>query len=250
MSASLPPVRKLSGSWTRPSAPKRLNRPSWIGTPRGVFDAAMAQIDAEEAAKASASPLRPSMSPPALIPSVPPNVLSSSRPPAASSASSAAMTLAHAHGAPSPMIASAREIELEGEVVALRSELAKLEATLMSVRATVIEESEPEVVRLALAVAKRLVGREVSADPTILHRWIEEGARALPNKAEITIGASPDIAEQLSDPSVIHHEVTTDGALPPGTCELREGQAMVSVGLDAKMAAMSDALGVDDDQPS
>ena len=93
------------------------------------------------------------------------------------------------------MISSAREVELEGEVAALRGELTKLASMLDSVRATVIEESEPEIVRLALAVAKRLVGREVTADPTILHRWIEEGAKSLPNRAEITIAASPDIAD-------------------------------------------------------
>jgi hypothetical protein len=235
VSASLPPVRKLSGSWTRPSAPKRVNRPSWIGTlHRGAFDAALA-----EEASSSAAPMRLSKSAPK-IPSVPPNMLSS-KPPA--SASSAAL-LAHAQGAPSPMIASAREVELEGEVAALHGEIAKLESMLMSVKAAVIEESEPEIVRLALAVAKRIVGREVTADPKVLHRWIEEGTKALPNRGEIAIVASPDVADELGNDAA--HEIITDAMLPHGTCELREGEAMVSVGLDAKMAAMSDALGVDE----
>jgi hypothetical protein len=211
--------------------------------PRAAFDAVAAQVDAEEAAKQAAfnsGSARLSMSAPRL-PSVPPNILSSKPP---GSASSAAL-LAHAHGSPSPMIASAREVELEGEVGMLRGEIAKLESMLMSVKATVIEESEPEIVRLALAVAKRLVGREVTADKAILHRWIEEGTKALPNRGETTITASPDVADQLGDDSA-PHEIETDASLPHGTCELREGEAMVSVGLDAKMAAMTDALGIDD----
>jgi len=232
-------VRKLSGSWTRPNAPKKVNRPSWIGTPRAAFEGVAAQIDAEEVARAvrnSSPPSRPSSG--------------SMKPPSAgrrTASGSAFVALGRSVAPPGgPMISSAREVELEGETLALRAEVAKLNAQLSSVKSVVIEESEPEIVRLPLAIAARIVGREVNADPAMIHGWIEEGARILPNRGEVSVIVSPDVSALLGSTEDLNgRPIVVDGSLPPGSCELREGSASVNVGADARLAAMADALGAD-----
>jgi hypothetical protein len=145
------------------------------------------------------------------------------------------------------LIQTARDAELEAALGQLRGEVARLAAALATVRAHVVEESEPEVVGLVLNVAERVVGRELALDPELLVSWVEEGLAALPRKEEITVAVAPDVAariererESLGSPRVV-----VDPALAVGTCELREGATTIEVGAAARMAAISDALGVD-----
>lgn len=241
-------IRRLSGSWTRPNAPKRINRPSWIGVPRSAFEAVAAQLDAEDAMpEEPITQIRPSLAaqlsrasvgPPPMDRSLVEDPLGFPNPPAN------LVSIARASIAPS--IASTREIELENEILSLRGEIAKLALALSSVRSSVVEEAEPEIVRLALAVASRIVGREVAADPTVLAQWVEEGARVLPNRSEMTVAVAPDIADLLGETErLAGRPLLVDPNLTPGACEVREGVSVAEVGADARLAAMADALGVD-----
>ncbi|MBX3209356.1 MAG: hypothetical protein KF764_30265 [Labilithrix sp.] len=221
-------ARRLSPApWTRPGEPRVSGRPSWIGMPRVT---------------------PPSPAPPApRAPSTPPPSEGVRRPSQSIVAPSIA-PLSRPSGAPSPIIQSGRELELESEVLALREEIARLAVDLASVRARVLEESEPEVVRLAVTVAARVVGRELATDPALLAVWIREGLAALPGK-EAIVAVAPDVAaavlpEVLADASGAA-KVVVDGALRPGSCELREGATVVPVSARERIAAISDALGID-----
>jgi flagellar assembly protein FliH len=150
------------------------------------------------------------------------------------------------------IIQSARELELEGEARALREELARLALLLSSVRARVLEENEPDVVRLAVAVASRVVGRELAADPTLMVGWIRDGLEALSGRDEVVVAVAPDIGEAIPLEAVSSTTATTrivvDAALRPGTCELREGGTLVPIGASDRMAAVADTLGVDEER--
>src|SRR5690349_3320037 len=67
-----------------------------------------------------------------------------------------------------PPLHAAREVELEAEVFALRSEIAGLLEELASARERFLESCEPEIVRLAVAVAEKVVARELSLDPAMV----------------------------------------------------------------------------------
>jgi hypothetical protein len=135
---------------------------------------------------------------------------------------------------PPAQIQTTREVELESEVVALHNELSRVTAESETMKARVIEESEPEILSLALAIAKRVIARELATDPTLIRSWIAEARGVLPN-AQVFVAA--DVALADGD--------TIDPSLPPGSAELRDGASAVAVGADARTAAIADALGVD-----
>ncbi|MBX3228839.1 MAG: hypothetical protein KIT84_42090 [Labilithrix sp.] len=186
--------------WMSPGAP-RMAKPSWLRM-RALADA-VTEVE-------SSPPSRPA-SPPSsvqLIASVPPpRSMRPSVPPPPSSRRG------------SPHIQTTRELELEREVAALQSELARVVAESASTRARVIEESEPAIVKLALAIARRVVGREVESDPALMQAWIDEALAMLP-------GGEVALAE--------------DGA----SAIVRAGDSTVEVGAEPRMAAIADALGV------
>ena len=223
--------RIMPAPWTRPGAPRVSGRPSWIGLPRVT--------PVEPAPPSARAPSnRPSAEPPASKPRPP------SMPPAV-------VPLARVSSPPSsPIIQSSREIELEADVAALREEVARLGVELASARARILEECEPEIVRLAMTVATRVVGRELEADPSLVLGWVQEGLAVLPGKDAPVLAVAPDIASAISleDQAAIR-SVVVDASLRPGTCELREGSSVVEIGADERLAAFSDALGIEKERP-
>ncbi len=223
MSSRITPV-----SWGQPGVPRSVTRPSWIGAP-SVATPAPKVLSIPPAFAIEPAPLRSSP---------PPSIAPASRP----------LGTARASGSVH-LIQTTREVELEGELAALRGEVARLAEALASARTRVLEESEPELVRLAVAVAARVVGHELSTDPTTLIAWMKEGLTALPRKGDVTVAIAPDIAAMLSsgDAAVAigAQKLVVDASLRAGSCELREGSSIVEVGADARVAAITDALGVD-----
>lgn len=221
-------ARRISPApWARPGAPRVSGRPSWIGMPRVTPGSVAPPPHAPSMPPPSEGPRRPSQS--MIAPSIVP--------------------LARASAPPSsPIIQSARELELEREVLALREEVARLAVELASVRARVLEESEPEVVRLAVTVAARVVGRELATEPSLVTGWIQDGLAALPGK-EALVAVAPDVAAAVAPDALAAAasgaRVVVDAGLRPGTCELREGATVVPIGAGERIAAISDALGVD-----
>lgn len=181
MSATRPP-------WMTPGAP-RVTKPSWLRlTPY-------------------AEPEPPPSPPVQLLPSIPPpRSMRPSVPPPSSRRKP-------------PQIQTTRELELESEVALLHNELQRVTSEAESMRARVMEESEPAIVALAVAIAKRVVGREVDADPALLKAWIDEALGMLPD-AEVALSADGRAAVVTS------------------------GDSTVEVGAEARMAAIADALGV------
>lgn len=192
-------------NWMTPGAP-RAQKPSWL--------------------KLAAVAPEPPPPPIEVIPSVPPprSMRQPSIPPPPSS---------RRH--PPAQIQTTRELELESEVVQLQSELQRVIAESENLKARVMEESEPAIVALALAIAKRVVGREVAADPSLVHGWVREAQGLMPNG---TLHVASDIE---MDGAV------TDPSLAPGTAEMRDGASAIAIGADARMDAMADALGVDNE---
>jgi flagellar assembly protein FliH len=153
---------------------------------------------------------------------------------------------------PVPVIDPARELELEAELQVLRQQVGHLVTELASARARILEDAEPEVVRLALSVAGRVIGREVAIDPPVVLGWVREGLSALPGRDAPALVVAPDIADaiplELLSEEVAGGKVTVDATLRPGCCELREGATIVPIGAAERLAAISDALGVDKDR--
>lgn len=222
-------------NWAFPSAPKRINKPSWMGIPAATLDD---QPVSSVSAPSSVRPPHESVTQQQQhrTPTLPP-------PPSSRSFAQALASVIP------PAISTMREVELESEVTVLKGQIAQLAKQLAGARAQAFADSELEILKLAVAIATRIVGLEVDADPSMILPWIREGIAMLPGD-DVTVAVASDVAEHLT-PEALASELpkakrcVVDGSLPPGAVEVREGNGTIEVGADARIAAMSDALGLD-----
>jgi flagellar assembly protein FliH len=136
---------------------------------------------------------------------------------------------------------------LREENAALAAHATSLAQSLATTHARVLEASEPELVRLALAIAQRVVGRELSVDPTIVTGWAREALACLATRDEGAVSVSPDVRERVSDDDWMRalggsHAVNVDASLPPGSCVVGVGASTADASLATRFAAMRDAL--------
>ncbi len=118
-------------------------------------------------------------------------------------------------------------------------------------RRRVFEASERQLVQLAVVVAEKVVGRELEADQELFAQWAREGVSALLAEDSLTVTVSPDVAAVLQDvdawPSTGSVSVVVDEGLEPGSCEVRGEVGKVDASVRARVAAMCETLGVDEE---
>jgi hypothetical protein len=136
---------------------------------------------------------------------------------------------------------------LREENAALAARLDEATRALESLRAQALRDGESELVRLALAVAERVVGRELTTDPALVAGWAREALEALLTREGLVVTVSPDVAAAVAPAAweralAAPYTLVVDAALPPHACSARAGAATVDAGLGARLAAMRDAL--------
>lgn len=150
---------------------------------------------------------------------------------------------------------SSVDLGLAAEIASLREENASLHehvaagaARMARLRREVLESSEPELVRLAVAVAERVVGRELALDPALVVSWARDAIQALAAKDEVVIAIARDVAQGVPAEawSAIDtkHKVHADPTLAPGTVEVRAAEGAIAAGGEARLEAVAHALGV------
>jgi flagellar biosynthesis/type III secretory pathway protein FliH len=158
---------------------------------------------------------------------------------------------------PDPLVeelrhARAATARIEGEIAALRDELAAacraLEASREEARAVGAKlaaghaDVARTVVELAVAIARRAVGRELDADASLVARWAREAIAESELGHDVTIVSSPDLAaapwEELAE------RVVVDPSLGSGSCELRTATNVVGIGPRDRVDAIFDHLKV------
>jgi hypothetical protein len=137
--------------------------------------------------------------------------------------------------------------DLRAENADLKRTVEALTRELSRVRKDAIESSEAELVRLACAVAERIVGEELSTDPGHIVAWAREGIDALDAKENVVVALAADLARALPNEewSSLGANVTVeiDASLSPSSCEVRSRTGLVKVSAAARMAQMRSELG-------
>lgn len=125
---------------------------------------------------------------------------------------------------------------------------------LTQVRAQMIYQTERQMVQLALAVARRVVQREVSLDPDLLIAMARVALERLGETAQVKVRLHPDDYEaagaarvaQLAGSNVM---ILADAHLTPGGCRIESDMGIMDVGVEAQLHEIARALlGGDDDQ--
>ena len=145
-------------------------------------------------------------------------------------------------------------VEDSPELEALRQQNAQLEQTLAEaigescrMRKKVLEESEGELVKLSLAIAEQIVGRELRANPELAIAWAQEAIEQLSTDDAVTIAISPEVEPLLTPEKWLQIvpgvTVVVDNTLQPGQTQVRSLHTRVGAGRVERAAAVVEALG-------
>jgi len=125
---------------------------------------------------------------------------------------------------------------------------------LTTLRAKMIHQTERQMVQLALAVARRIVHREVSLDQDLLIAVARVALDRLGDSAQVTIRLHPEEYEatgaarvaQLTSANVT---VVPDARIPRGGCRVESNVGSLDAGVDAQLQEIAHAL-LGDEEPS
>lgn len=125
----------------------------------------------------------------------------------------------------------------------LRAAIASSAASLAEARRDALFETERGLVELAVAIAERVVGRELRTDPTLIAQWAHEGITALNGEDEVTVVCSPDVAARLEGQvGTAALVLEVDPTAAPGSCRVRGRWGSVDESLRSRLDATVAAL--------
>ena len=175
----------------------------------------------------------------------------------------AALTAMAGPGVPQPPTAAQLEEEIytrgfaEGQqagATAAQQETAmlakKLAATLddlVRVRDQMIRHTEKQMVQLALAVARRVVHREVAVDPTAMLTMMRVVLERVSDAARVSVRLNPAdhqaVTAALADaPTSDQVTITADPRVPRGGCKVESEYGDIDAGVDAQIQEIARAL--------
>ena len=174
-----------------------------------------------------------------------------------------ALVAAAAAAAPAPPVAQTQEREIfakgfaQGEragaaaaqeqSAALAKKLAATLDDLMRVRAEMIRHTERQMVQLSLAVARRVVHREVSLDADLLLAMMRVALDRLSEAAKITVRLHPLDHQSVSAamagaPQGGQVTLAPDQRVPRGGCRIESEFGDIDAGVDAQIQEIARAL--------
>jgi flagellar assembly protein FliH len=220
--------------------PERRARTSWLVPPL-----ASAPIEPDEAAAL----LPPSV--PEAVEAAPIVRPRSERPPemrqeARSGSDEPTVALSH----PPPTIHAAFIVNHgQARVTELIERLASSIEILAGERVRVLGQAESQLIELAVAIARRVIGRELADDPTLLADLASEGIEALGAKERLVVrvgdiddDAGIDAIRARLTARAPQCQVVHDPTLPRGGCIVETEYGTVDESLEARLASVVDAI--------
>ena len=137
---------------------------------------------------------------------------------------------------------AAATAEAEQRLGLAASALEQALANLAVLERQVIEAAEGETVRLALAIASRILAREVAADPAWMREVLAAALADVPDRRRVVIHCAPAdavaIRERLADtasavPGTERLELSEDASLQPGSLVLAAGGTRLDASIHA-----------------
>ncbi len=153
--------------------------------------------------------------------------------------------------APAPPPAAAREPEDDPRVIAALAALDESLRALLAARHAVLSASEADVIRIAVALAERVVGSEIRQRPEVLLNAARQGIAVLSETDRYIVRISPGPSEAhlnaFRSALVAKHgrsELIVDDRLAPFSCVVESAQGRVDESVSARMAAVLEQAGL------
>jgi len=139
--------------------------------------------------------------------------------------------------------------EAAGAAVAAR--VARLTAAIndiSSLRTGFLKSSEQDIVRLSLAIARRILGREATANPALVLSLAHAAAAKLAGTGVVSIEMHPDelaaVSAGMEQNGPIRLVENPD--LPAGGCMVCSSSGSIDVSIEAQVQEIADALLTDE----
>ena len=129
----------------------------------------------------------------------------------------------------------------------LAKKLASTLDDLVRVRDQMIRHTEKQMVQLALAVARRVVHREVTVDPTTMLTMMRVVLERVSDAARVSVRLNPAdhqaVTAALADaPTSDQVTITADPRVPRGGCKVESEYGDIDAGVDAQIQEIARAL--------
>jgi flagellar assembly protein FliH len=120
-----------------------------------------------------------------------------------------------------------------------------------SVRDALLDEAQRDVIRLALAIARRVTRRLGERDADVLRANAADAERLAVSRRDLRISVHPSqldlmrqtLAElQVNFPKLRHAEVTADETVAPGGCRVHTAGGVIDADLDVQVQRIADDL--------
>lgn len=111
-----------------------------------------------------------------------------------------------------------------------------------------LADMEPEVIRLVLAVAQKVIRREIALDQQIVVETVKESLRRLGGRAVARVRISPIDVEALNEvwhtltPLARDIELVPDDRIAPGGCVVESRNGEIDAQVDTQLAAVGSQL--------
>lgn len=130
---------------------------------------------------------------------------------------------------------------------AMLRRLAQTLDELTDIRAQIVHQTERQMVELALAVARRIVRREVTLDHDLLVAMARVALERLGESARVTIRLHPDeyaatAGARAGQLAGTHVTVVADAGVPRGGCRVESDFGDIDAGVDAQIQELARAL--------
>ncbi len=130
---------------------------------------------------------------------------------------------------------------------AMLRRLSETLAELTSLRASMIRQTETQIVELALAVARRVVLREVTLDRNLLIAIVRVALDRLGESARVTVRLHPEEFEATGAARVAEFAGTdiafvSDARVGRGGCRVESDMGMLDAGVEAQIQEIARAL--------
>jgi len=133
---------------------------------------------------------------------------------------------------------AAQSARMEGAIGALERAVEELSV----LRTRTLDETEEQIVVLAAAIARRVIGREMTTDPELMLALAAEGIDALSERDHIVVRMGAIDESRL--PAMLERlrrrapkcEITLDPTMGPGECVVESELGQVDESVDARLA--------------
>lgn len=114
----------------------------------------------------------------------------------------------------------ASALEFEKQLAELQANVGQAISILSRERPSLRRAAEADVVKLALAIARRVIRRELSVDSDAIHGIVRVAIEAINNRDVIRVrvhaSLAPSVQRKLRDSNLAHVEVLTDSSFGVG----------------------------------